>query len=219
MQGRRSGRRPHATAGARCALAAFCLLCSAAGAGTYAEEAPAVAEPPAHHHRYAVPSTVRSLASYSVPDLAMIRDDGQAVSLREELDDGAPVVLDFIYTTCTTVCSMSSRTFARLQQLLGTGHAPIHLASISIDPEQDTPEHLTGYAQKFGAGPQWRQYTGSLQASLAAQQAFGVYRGDKMSHNPVTLVRTAPGRDWVRFDGFATAGELLQELRTRTAAR
>jgi protein SCO1/2 len=39
-----------------------------------------------------------------------------------------------------------------------------------------------------------------------------VYRGDKMGHTPVTLVRTAPGAPWVRFDGFATADMLLQEL-------
>jgi protein SCO1/2 len=33
-----------------------------------------------------------------------------------------------------------------------------------------------------------------------------------MGHTPVTLVRAAPGAAWVRFDGFATADMLLQEL-------
>jgi len=173
---------------------------------------------PQHHQKHPSP-TIRSQASYPIPDLLMIRDDGRPVSLRQELDDGDPVVLDFIYTTCTTVCSVSSQTFAQLQQLLGARRRSVHLASISIDPEQDTPEHLADYAKKFGAGPNWRHYTGSPQASLQAQQAFGVYRGDKMSHNPVTLVRAGPGRDWIRFDGFATAAQLLQELRSKGAGR
>jgi hypothetical protein len=29
------------------------------------------------------------------------------------------------------------------------------------------------------------------------------YRGDTMSHIPLTLERAAPGKPWVRFDGFA----------------
>jgi protein SCO1/2 len=51
-----------------------------------------------------------------------------------------------------------------------------------------------------------------MAASVAAQRVFEVYRGDKMGHTPVTLVRAAPGAAWVRFDGFATADMLLQEL-------
>jgi len=192
MQGRRSGRRPHATAGARCALAAFCLLCSAAGAGTYAEEAPAVAEPPAHHHRYAVPSTVRSLASYSVPDLAMIRDDGQAVSLREELDDGAPVVLDFIYTTCTTVCSMSSRTFARLQQLL-IHFGRVHFGEELAGPHARADVRVPGF--QVAVGP---RIDGRLDEGLrrARQRDF--------------LLRGAALR---RGDGHRDNAELLRFLR------
>jgi protein SCO1/2 len=177
------------------------------------------AELPAHHHSMRVAGTVRSLASYPIPDLALIRDDGLPVSLREEIDDGNPIVLDFIYTTCTTVCPLSSQTFAQLQGLLGPTGGMVHLVSISIDPEQDTPQRLAEYARKYGAGPQWRHYTGSMGASVQAQRAFDVYRGDKMGHTPVTLVRTASGKPWVRFDGFATADELLGELGRHPVAR
>jgi protein SCO1 len=53
-------------------------------------------------------------------------------------------------------------------------------------------------------------------ASIAVQRAFDVYRGDKMSHTPVTLLRAAPGKPWVRIDG---TGSLLTELRQFTASR
>jgi len=194
-------------------VAAGCLWACTTAAG--AEDSMATAEP--HHH--AEVQTVRTLVAYSVPDLTLVRDDGRSVSLRRELDDGPPVILDFIYTTCTTVCPMSSRTLVQVQRLLGADGTRIHLASISIDPEQDTPERLAAYARQFHAGPQWRQYTGSLEASLEAQRSFGVYGGDKMGHNPVTLLRVAPGRDWVRFDGFVTADELVRELRPPQAVR
>lgn len=158
------------------------------------------------------PETVRSTAAYAVPDVKLVRDDGQTVALRAEMDDGRPVVLAFIYTSCTTVCPLTSATLSALQGKLGAGRDGVHLMSISIDPEQDTPARLREYAKKFGAGSEWQHYTGTLAASRAAQQAFDVYRGDKMDHAPAVLVRTGPGAPWVRIDGFATAGQLLAEL-------
>ena len=45
--------------------------------------------------------------------------------------------------------------------------------------------------QRFHAGPEWQHYTGTVEASLAAQRGFNVWRGDKMSHMPVMLLRAA----------------------------
>ena len=58
-----------------------------------------------------------------------------------------------------------------------------------------------------------------MSASVEAQRAFNVYRGDKMSHTPVTLLRAAPGQSWVRLDGFATAEDLYAELQKLQSAR
>lgn len=160
-----------------------------------------------------------STIAYNIPPVQLVRDDGQSVSLIKELDDGRPVVMNFIFTTCETTCPLSSQTFAIFQRKLGAESAQVHMVSISIDPEQDTPAQLRAYAKKFGAGPQWRHYTGTLQASLAAQQAFGAYRGDKMSHVPVTLLRAAPGKPWTRIDGFVTPDQLLHDYRELLAAR
>jgi protein SCO1 len=157
--------------------------------------------------------------NYVTPPVQLVRDDGRQVALREELDDGRPVVMNFIFTTCATTCPLSSQTFAAFQRKLGPERSSVHMISISIDPEQDTPARLRAYAGRFGAGPQWQHYTGTLQASLAAQQAFGAYRGDKMSHAPVTLIRAAPGQPWTRIDGFVTPDQLLQHFHQLLAAR
>ena len=58
-----------------------------------------------------------------------------------------------------------------------------------------------------------------LEASLAAQRAFDVYRGDKMSHTPVTFMRVAPGQPWRRIDGFVTADELIHEYHQLLAVK
>jgi protein SCO1/2 len=120
--------------------------------------------------------------------------------------------MTFIYTSCSTVCPIVSHTMADLQARLGTARDHVHLVSISIDPEYDTPARLREYAQRFGAGPEWQHYTGTLAASRTAQRAFDVDRGDKMDHAPAVLVRASPGARWLRIEGFATADELLAEL-------
>ena len=43
-----------------------------------------------------------------------------------------------------------------VQAGLGGQRGAVHMVSISIDPEQDTPERLRDYARKFDAGPQWQ---------------------------------------------------------------
>lgn len=199
---------------------AIAALLGALPPASRAEEA----DPHAHcREAAAAPSAMKraavTTASYALPDVALVRDDGKRVSLRAEVDDGRPVALDFIFTSCTTICPVMSQTFARLQEKLGPDRARVHLVSISIDPEQDTPERLAAYARRFHAGPGWGHYTGTAEASVAVQRAFDAYRGDKMNHTPLTFLRAAPGRPWVRVDGFASPDDLASELRELIASR
>jgi protein SCO1/2 len=155
----------------------------------------------------------RSLRTYAVPSVKLVRDDGKVVSLRDEMNDGRPIVLNFIFTTCSSICPVMSSIFSQFEHRLGTEADKVHLMSISIDPEQDTPARLREYAKKFNAGEDWQHYTGTVDASIACQRAFDVYRGGKMSHNAVTLMRAAPGKPWLRIEGFVTADDLVRDYR------
>ena len=127
------------------------------GVGSRADE-PAESDPHAHHHQMmAAPAPVRrSEVSYQVPSVRLVRDDGRPVALRDELAGDKPVVLAFIYTSCTTVCPLTSQTLAQLQSRLGPARDQVRIVSISIDPEQDTPTRLADYAKTFHAGPEWQ---------------------------------------------------------------
>ena len=188
------------------------VIASAAMADTPTSISTHAAGDPQMHHPTPTSRDVQRLeAAYVIPAVDMVRDDGKAVSLPAELDDGRPVVLNFIYTSCSTICPLSSQVFAQFQHALGAKHESVHLVSISTDPEQDSPARLHAYAQQFHAEPGWDHYTGTMAASIAVQRAFRAYYGDKMSHAPVTLMRAAPGKPWVRLDGFATDRDLLAE--------
>ncbi len=177
-----------------------------------------------HHHHHAAMAAqksdvARSSAAYPVPDVKLKDAAGKEVSLRTALDTDEPVMLNFVFTTCTTICPVMSATFSQVQSQLDPKRERVKMVSISIDPEHDTPAKLKEYARKFGAGPQWQMLTGSVENSIAVQRAFNTYRGDKMNHEPATFLRAGKGKPWVRLDGFASAGELVKEYRQLMAAK
>lgn len=152
----------------------------------------------------------RSVQTVTLPTVRLRQQSGESVSLAGMLDGDAPVLLNFIFTSCTTVCPPMSQIFAAVQERLGPQRAQVRMVSVSIDPEHDQPARLRDYAARFEAGPQWRFHTGSTAAIDAVQRAFNVYRPDKMGHTPVTFVRPRASRQWVRLDGYATPDELIR---------
>lgn len=188
---------------------------------TLARAADAPVDPHAGHHMaMAAPSAaVMKTVAYQVPAVKLVRADGKAVDLATELGDARPVLMNFIFTTCTAICPVMSHIFAEVQEQLGEGRTNLHMVSISIDPEQDTPARLTDYAATYKAGSQWNFYTGTAVNSIAAQKAFAAFRGDKMNHEPLTLLRKAPGQPWLRIEGLASANEIVSQYRLMVAAK
>ena len=187
------------------------LLALAAGAQ------PVLAHDQHHHHADAAPEHGRQLAQYRLPSVQLVRSDGTKIDIAQSLDDGRPVALNFIYTSCTAICPILSQNFSEFQRRLGPQRDRVHMVSISIDPEEDTPKRLSEYAARFDAGPQWEFYTGTIAASASVQKAFQAWFGDKMHHRPVTFLRAAPGQPWVRLDGFVSSNDLMAEYRRITA--
>jgi protein SCO1 len=154
---------------------------------------------------------IRTTANYEVPDVTVMRQDGRSASFIKELNDGRPVIMNFIFASCSAICPMLSHVLSKVQTKLGKNGRKVHFISISIDPENDTPAKLSAYAKKFGAGSGWDFYTGTMEASLNIQKAFDAYRGDKMNHTSVVLMRAALGKSWLRLEGFASPDAVVSE--------
>ena len=153
----------------------------------------------------------RSMARYEVPDVTLTDANGKAVALRAALAEDAPLMLNFIFTSCTTICPVMSGVFSQVQSRFAQTGKRVRMISISIDPEHDTPERLMAYAKNFSAGPDWLMLTGRLGDSVAIQHAFDAYRGDKMNHEPITYLRAGKSQPWLRLEGLASADELVKE--------
>ncbi len=155
----------------------------------------------------------RSEHAYPLNDYPLVDMAGEKTTLLRELDTDRPVMVNFIFTTCTTICPVMSAVFAQVQKELGPESTNVRMVSVSIDPGYDTPERLRDYAKRYGAGPQWQFLTGDPDDIVAVQKSFDVYRGNKMSHEPTTLLRGSDKGPWVRLDGIASGAEIVAEYR------
>jgi protein SCO1/2 len=155
----------------------------------------------------------------SAPDVTLTGTDGRPVHLRAVLGDDRPVMLQFIFTTCPTICPLLTGIAAKVREDLGKDREKIRAVSITIDPEHDTPAVLREYAADFEADPDWMFLTGRLPDVVAVQRAFGSYLGNKMNHPPYTFLRRSPRDPWVRIDGIVHADVLEREARKLLVAQ
>lgn len=96
-----------------------------------------------------------------VPAFQMVDQDGLPVTDADLT--GRIHLVGFIYTSCTDICPAITAQMAGMQaELARAGLSDrVHLLSITVDPEYDTPERLAAYARVYGADTgTWRFLTG-----------------------------------------------------------
>jgi protein SCO1 len=161
----------------------------------------------AHHHAaMAAPSISISKRTYPVPAATLLDESGHKVELARVLGGDRPVVLNFIYTSCTTICPVMTATMLQLQRsLAGSKQAPMFV-SITVDPDFDSAKVLKAYALRFGAD--WTFLTGSRDEVLTVLGRLDAWRGNKVNHVAITLMRNGRSSEWTRVEGLASAQQL-----------
>jgi protein SCO1/2 len=155
----------------------------------------------------------RSVESYTVPDVTLVNQDGAKVRLKSLLESGEPVIVDFIFGTCTTICPVLSAGYANLQLKMPVEIAKVHLVSISIDPENDSPKVMRDYLKRYRAKPGWDFLTGKREDIDKTMRAFNAYIPNKMSHYPLTFIRERSSGKWIRILGLMSSTEFVDECR------
>jgi cytochrome oxidase Cu insertion factor (SCO1/SenC/PrrC family) len=167
--------------------------------GTMAEQEPAEATGAANSTRKMV-----------IPDIVVLDQEGKAIHFYSDLVKGKTVVINFIFTTCTTICPPLAATFARVQKEMGdkTGR-DVHFISISVDPLTDTPERLKAWGAKFKAGFGWTFVTGDKQEIDKLLNALGASVGRREDHSPSVIVGNDSKDIWTRTYGLAKTSQMV----------
>ncbi len=107
--------------------------------------------------------------------------------------------MNFVFTTCTTVCPPMGAIFGKLQRDLGErASRDVHLISVSVDPVVDTPERLKAWRQRFGTDLGWTMVTGEKTEVDKLLKSLEVFTPDFADHSPTVLVGNARTGSWKR---------------------
>src|SRR5215216_2419002 len=153
-----------------------------------------------------------------IPDTTIYDQDGRKLQFYADLVKGKTVAINFIFTTCTTICPPLTATFRKLQQDLGERVGrDVQLISISVDPTTDVPERLKAFSAKFNAGPGWTFITGNKQEVDLLLKALGAGVADKNDHTPMVLVGNDKAAYWTRAYGLSPYGTLVKLITDASA--
>jgi len=147
----------------------------------------------------------------NIPDIEVLDQNGRKIHFYTDLVKGQTVVINFIFTTCTTICPPLGATFARVQKELGDKVGrEVRFISISIDPATDTPERLKAWGAKFHAGEGWTFVTGNKPQVDELLRVLGASSARREDHSPTVLIGNDAHGTWTRTYGLANTGQLVQ---------
>jgi cytochrome oxidase Cu insertion factor (SCO1/SenC/PrrC family) len=147
----------------------------------------------------------------NIPDVELLDQDGRKVRFYSDLVKGKTVAVQFIFTTCTTICPPLGATFARVQKDLGErAGRDVRLISISVDPATDTPERMKAWGAKFHAAEGWTLVTGQKPQVDELLRALGAATASPADHSPSVLIGNDAAGQWTRTYGLARPAVLVK---------
>jgi cytochrome oxidase Cu insertion factor (SCO1/SenC/PrrC family) len=156
----------------------------------------------------------------TIPDVEVLDQDGRKLRFYTDLVKGRTVAINFIFTTCTTICPPLGATFARVQKELGErAGRDVQIISVSVDPATDTPERLKAWGAKFKAGAGWTFVTGRKPQVDELLRALGAQAARPEDHSPAVLIGNDARGQWKRAYGLARPTQLVQMINDALAGQ
>jgi protein SCO1/2 len=186
-----------------------------------------VADDTHHHnaHHHAAPTDAKPKAArVTLHDIQLVDAEGQAVRFKSEAVGNRIVVVGFIYTSCTTICPVTSMVLGKVQERLieklgAQFGREVKLITLTVDPATDTPERLKGYAANFGSPTGWLWLTGDKPQVDRVLTGLGAYAADFTRHAGAILVGDGRSGDWMRFYGLPNPPDIVDRVEQLLAAR
>jgi len=135
--------------------------------------------------------------------------EGKPVRFYDDLIRGKTVAINMMYAQCDGICPTMTANLVRVQEMLGPRVGrDVFMYSITLQPEQDTPEDLKIYAAVRGVKPGWLFLTGAPADIRLVRYRLGFFDidpavdADNATHTGAVRI----GND--RYDRWAMAAAL-----------
>ena len=170
------------------------------------------------HDAIALDRSRRERVQGNLSNFELLDQDGRTVRFFEDLVAGEIVAITFMYTSCSTNCSLATQNVARARDLMAEyTDKPVRFVSITVDPERDGPQELKRFQAEQGLDASWRLLTGAPHVVTALRTKLGVYDPDPVvdvdaaSHSGLVVLGNEPAGRWM------TVPALVNPVRIRQA--
>ena len=150
------------------------------------------------------------------PNVPLITHEGEAVHFFDDLIKDKIVVINFIYTHCPDTCPLETAQLVRVRNILGDRVGKdVYFYSISIDPENDTPEVLSEYRKRFKAN--WTFLTGKKSDIIQLRKKLGLYIDEiqaegSNNHNVNMIIGNQATGRWMKRSPFENPYVLADQV-------
>jgi len=164
-----------------------------------------------HRSSMARPESPAELADIDLRDHTVLTQDGDEVRFVTDVIDDKIVVMDFVYTTCTTVCPVLTALLSQVQTRLGDRLGDdVVIVSITVDAIRDTPQRLKAYSTKHHAGDGWYWLTGPKPTMDDLLTGLGAYSANFEDHPSMVIVGDGRSGQWKRLFGFPNPDRIMK---------
>ena len=147
--------------------------------------------------------------------LTLTDQDGKRVDLAD-LMKGHTVVIYTFFAGCKASCPVMAHSLAELQPRFADRLGKdLRFISITVDPENDTPEKLKAYATRNLAKRGWSFLTGSRAEVDATLRRIGQYAPSPDEHQNTMLIGNDTTGLWMKAQGLAKPkdlGDIIQKV-------
>jgi protein SCO1 len=164
-----------------------------------------------HQHAGSAEATKQTgKVTLTIPDVSLVNEAGKPISFYSDLVKGRVVAINFLFTSCTTICPPLSAIFSNIQRLTrNRSGGSFQLISVSMDPVNDNPARMKAWLEKYGARPGWTFVSGDKSEVDKLLRALGGYVYGKEDHSPMVIIGNDASGVWTRIYGLGSAARLV----------
>ena len=200
-------------------ILAFCLLALSLVVISACSGEAGAADKHSHHSSQRVPPGGMEQKSLVVlSDQPMLDQYGNTRHLKSEVAAGKIVVVDFIFTSCQTICPVTTALMAEShKRLVDVPADALSFVSISIDSAVDTPERLKAFSERHEGT--WTFLTGEKRVMDEALVWLNAYSTNPEDHAAMILIGDAATGEFSRIYGLPDPDFVEARVRDLLARR
>ena len=167
----------------------------------------------------ATPNARERMRQLRFPNVPLVTHTGRQVRFYDDILKDRKVVINFMYTVCSGICTPVTQNILEARRLLGAAAKDISFYSISLTPADDSPAALREYMEMHQINEGWTFLTGEPQHIERVRRGLGFIDNapeadaDITNHSGMVRIGNEPMVSWGHASGLTTGKAIARMIR------